>query len=356
MRFGVVILFFFGFLAFANAQENPSSKQTVSPSIGLEVGDKAPAFTLRDQFDHGQSNETLRGSNGTVLLFFRSADWWPFCKAQLVQLQNARERFESQGIKLAAISYDSPEILKDFANRHKIGFSLLADPRSKIIRSFNVLNAEATGIEKGMAHPGFFYIDKSSVIREKYFEAKYTDRFTPNNVIGKLLPELAEEVGQHLEAPHLRLTLAQSDRTAVPGSRVSLIAEVELPPDVHVYSPEVKGYKPIQLALQASPKIELTSLTYPNSKVLYLEAIQEHVPVFEGKFRITQDVTVTPSRTRDIIRSVVSAGRTISITGELKYQACDKTVCYPPTSVPVMWRLQVLPLDLKRSPEGIRHK
>jgi hypothetical protein len=75
MRFGVVILFFFGFLAFANAQENPSSKQTVSPSIGLEVGDKAPAFTLRDQFDHGQSNETLRGSNGTVLLFFRSADW-----------------------------------------------------------------------------------------------------------------------------------------------------------------------------------------------------------------------------------------------------------------------------------------
>jgi hypothetical protein len=273
-----------------------------------------------------------------------------------VQLQNARERFESQGIKLAAISYDSPEILKDFANRHKIGFSLLADPRSKIIRSFNVLNAEATGIEKGMAHPGFFYIDKSSVIREKYFEAKYTDRFTPNNVIGKLLPELAEEVGQHLEAPHLRLTLAQSDRTAVPGSRVSLIAEVELPPDVHVYSPEVKGYRPIQLALQASPEIELTSLTYPNSKVLYLEAIQEHVPVFEGKFRITQDVTVTPSRTRDIIRSVVSAGRTISITGELKYQACDKTVCYPPTSVPVMWRLQVLPLDLKRSPEGIRHK
>jgi hypothetical protein len=116
---------------------------------------------------------------------------------------------------------------------------LLADPDSKIIVSFNVLNAEATGKNKGMAHPGFFYIDSGGVIREKYFERKYTNRFTPNNVIGKLFPELTEEVSQKIEAPHLRLTLEQSDRDVVPGSRVSLIAEIELSPDTHVYSPGV---------------------------------------------------------------------------------------------------------------------
>jgi hypothetical protein len=44
-------------------------------SIGLAVGDKAPAFSLHDQFGHTQTLETLKGSNGTVLLFFRSADW-----------------------------------------------------------------------------------------------------------------------------------------------------------------------------------------------------------------------------------------------------------------------------------------
>jgi len=273
-----------------------------------------------------------------------------------VQLQNAKQRFEKNGIKVAAISYDSPAILKDFADRHQIEFPLLADPDSQIIRSFNVLNAEATGKEKGMAHPGFFYIDASGVIREKYFEAKYTDRFTPNNVIGKLFPELTEEVNGKIEAPHLRLTLAQSDRDVVPGSRVSLIAEIELPADTHVYSPGVQGYKPIQLTLHEVPGIELAPVTYPASKVLYLEAIQEHVPVFEGKFRITQDVTVNFSRTADGVRSLVSAKKTIRITGELKYQACDKTVCYPPTSVPVMWSLQVFPLDLKRSPDAIRHR
>lgn len=272
-----------------------------------------------------------------------------------MQLQNAKQRFEKQGIKLAAISYDTPAIMKDFTARHGIQFPLLADPDSQIIRSFNVLNAEATGKNKGMAHPGFFYIDSDGIIREKYFEVNYTDRFTPNNVIAKLFPELTEEVTANVDAPHLRLTLEQSDRNVVPGSRVTLIAEIELPSRVHVYAPGVQGYNPIQLTLKG-PGLELAPVTYPEPKILYLEAIREQVPVFEGKFRITQDATVPFSHARDGLRAVFSSEKNISISGELKYQACDNKVCFPPTSVPVMWRLQVAPLDLERSPEAIRHK
>jgi len=44
-------------------------------SIGLAVGQKAPNFSTRDEFGRVQTLETLKGSNGTVLLFFRSADW-----------------------------------------------------------------------------------------------------------------------------------------------------------------------------------------------------------------------------------------------------------------------------------------
>ena len=43
--------------------------------IGLAVGEKAPTFSIRDQFGRVQTLETLKGRNGTVLLFFRSADW-----------------------------------------------------------------------------------------------------------------------------------------------------------------------------------------------------------------------------------------------------------------------------------------
>jgi len=44
-------------------------------SIGLAVGQKAPAFSVHDQFGRIQTLETLKGAKGTVLLFFRSADW-----------------------------------------------------------------------------------------------------------------------------------------------------------------------------------------------------------------------------------------------------------------------------------------
>ena len=249
-----------------------------------------------------------------------------------MQLQNAKAKFEQQGIKLAAISYDSQAILREFAKSHKIEFPLLADPESKVIRSFKVLNEEAKGMNKGMSHPGFFYIDQSGVIRERYFEAKYTNRFTANNVIGRLFPELTQEVSQTAEAALLRLTLLQSDRTVVPGSRLTLMVDVELPPSVHVYSPGVKGYKPIQLVLHPPGGIEPAPAIYPSSKILYLQAIKEQVPVFEGKFRIAQDVTIPVSKVGAGIRAVLGSASTVSITGELQYQACDATICYPPTS------------------------
>ena len=44
-------------------------------SIGLAVGQKAPAFSARDQSGRVQTLDSLKGTNGTVLLFFRSADW-----------------------------------------------------------------------------------------------------------------------------------------------------------------------------------------------------------------------------------------------------------------------------------------
>jgi hypothetical protein len=44
-------------------------------SIGLAVGQKAPNFSLHDQSGRTQTLDSLKGANGTVLLFFRSADW-----------------------------------------------------------------------------------------------------------------------------------------------------------------------------------------------------------------------------------------------------------------------------------------
>src|SRR5260370_19137102 len=73
MKFGAVLLLLLDLHALAGAQESAIIKEGASSSIRLEIGQRAPAFTLRDQLGHEQSNETLRGSNGTIVLFFRSA-------------------------------------------------------------------------------------------------------------------------------------------------------------------------------------------------------------------------------------------------------------------------------------------
>jgi hypothetical protein len=231
---------------------------------------------------------------------------------------------------------------------------LLADPDSKTIQAYGVLNEEATGMQKGFARPGYFFIDPNGIIREKFFEAKYRERLTGNSLIAKLFPELGQEVTETVEAPHLQLALEQSDSIGVPGTRVTLVAEVRLPPDVHVYAPGTEGYKPIKLVIEPTTEVELKPLVYPASKILYLPAIKERVPVFEGTFRISQDVKVGTGSVFG--GSFAKDGTTIAITGKLEYQACDKTVCYLPTSVPVKWQLQVFPLDRTRVPENIRHK
>jgi len=252
------------------------------------------------------------------------------------------------------VSYDSEEILKYFAERHKIGYPLLADPDSKTIREYGVFNAEATGMQRGFARPGYFFIDTHGVIREKFFEAKYRERLTGNSIIAKLFPELGEEVTDRIEAPHLQVALEQSDRAGVPGTRIALSTEVRLPPDVHVYAPGVQGYKPIKMVMGVMPEMELKPAEYPKSKTLYLAAIKESVPVYEGTFRIRQDVKVSSAAA--FWGSLGKDGKTFTLTGKLEYQACDKTTCFVPTSVPVKWELQVFPLDRTRAPVEIRHK
>jgi peroxiredoxin len=323
-------------------------------AVGLNVGQKAPAFSARDQFGGEQTLDSLKGAKGTVLLFYRSADWCPYCKGQLIQLQAARARFEKQGIKLAGVSYDSVDILKFFAGRRKIEFPLLSDPDSQIIRAYQVLNSEAVGPNQGMARPGYFFIDTNGIIREKFFEAKYRERLTGNDVLAKLFPELGEDVSDTVEAPHLQLSVGQSDRVGVPGNLVTLTTEIKLPPDVHVYAPGTKGYKPIKLVIDALPDFELRQANYPRAKILFLPAIKEKVPVFEGTFQIRQELKV--NSTAAYSSALGADGKSVAIHGQLEYQACDSKICFLPASVPITWNLQIVPLDRQRAPDDIRHK
>jgi hypothetical protein len=119
-------------------------------------------------------------------------------------------------------------------------------------------------------------------------------------------------------------------------------------------APGAEGYRTVNLVIGSTPDVQLKPAVYPRPKLLYLPAIKERVPVFENIFRISEDVQL--STAADFNTSLGANGKTLTVAGKLEYQACDKTTCFPPTSVPVQWQLQVVPLDRTRVPEDLRRK
>jgi hypothetical protein len=161
-------------------------------------------------------------------------------------------------------------------------------------------------------------------------------------------------IGLPVEAPHLKVALAQSDSEGMPGSQVTLAAEVRLTPEVHIYAPGAKGYKPIQLVLDVMPEMRFAPAIYPKSRILSLPEINERIPVFDGTLRILQDMTV--STAPEFWQSLGKEGKLFTITGKLDYQACDDHMCYLPNSVPVKWQVRVFPLDRNRAAAEIQPK
>ena len=108
--------------------------------LGPQVGTRVPDFTLVDQKGQSRTLASLMGPKGLMLVFYRSADWCPYCKTQLAELQTRAADLAKNGIGLAAVSYDSVPVLADFSKRRGITFPLLSDPGSQTIKRYGILN------------------------------------------------------------------------------------------------------------------------------------------------------------------------------------------------------------------------
>jgi peroxiredoxin len=316
----------------------------------LQPGSRIPAFTLKDQDGDAQTLKSLSGPNGLLLLFNRSADWCPFCKSQLIDLETARHNFESKGIHVASITYDSTQILKAFATRRNLHYSLLSDPDSTIIDAFGVRNhdAEATGTKAGIAIPNYFLIAPDGTIRQRYAETELLDRVTASYVYESLFGSgTAQPASASVlpHAPHLGVTLTQSDVSAAPGARILLTVQFSLEKGSHVYAPgaEAFGYHPIRITLAPSDLYQEGSPTYGHPTILEFAQLKEKVPVFESSTAITQNLWAVRSPKTN---AQFAEHPDIVIHGTLEYQVCTDFTCFPPEKKPVSWKLHVSPSDL----------
>lgn len=150
------------------------------------VGDKAPAVTGTDIAGTTRTLKHLAGRKGTVLMFFRSASWCPFCKAQLIAMNdNAVAGLASRDYTLVGLSYDDPAVLAKFAAERKVTWPLLSDPQSKVIDGWQLRDpAYPRGnMAYGVPLPAVYVIDRKGVIRARLMEDNYRKRPQPEAVL-----------------------------------------------------------------------------------------------------------------------------------------------------------------------------
>lgn len=153
-----------------------ADEEDLAEKSGLAIGSKAPAFALTNQFGKETSLEALLNKGPVAVVFHRSVDWCMYCKLQMIQLQRIEKEINAAGAQVVAISYDSADMLRTYAKRHKISFPLLSDPKSKTIDAFDIRYKEAPPESSGFARHAAFIVDQKGIIRSKIFRLSYKEK------------------------------------------------------------------------------------------------------------------------------------------------------------------------------------
>ena len=102
----------------------------------LEIGMKAPNFTLKDKNGNNVSLSDFLGKR--VVLYFYPKDNTPGCTRQACAFAGAYKQFEAKGIEVIGISKDSVASHVKFAEKYDLPFVLLSDPDRIAIEAYGV--------------------------------------------------------------------------------------------------------------------------------------------------------------------------------------------------------------------------
>jgi mycoredoxin-dependent peroxiredoxin len=129
--------------------------------MAVEVGSKAPDFTLNDYNREKVSLASFQGVKNVLLVFYPFA-FSGICTGELCQVRDELADYQNDRVQAIGISVDSPFALKAWAAKEGYEFPLVSDfwPHGEVAKAYGVFN-EASG----MANRGTFLIDKEGVIR-----------------------------------------------------------------------------------------------------------------------------------------------------------------------------------------------
>ena len=149
----------------------------------LEVGMKAPDFTLQDKDGRSVSLSDFYGKR--VVLYFYPKDNTPGCTRQACAFAGAYQAFQTKGVEVIGISRDSVASHVKFAEKHGLPFVLLSDPTRQAIEAYGVWQEKKTcgKVSMGVVRTTFL-IDAEGKIE------KIMPRVKPDTNAAEILAEL----------------------------------------------------------------------------------------------------------------------------------------------------------------------
>jgi peroxiredoxin Q/BCP len=140
----------------------------------LNVGDKAPSFSLSDQDGKKVSLSDFKGRK-LLLYFYPKADT-PGCTKQGCSIRDASKELKKLGVAAVGISPDEPAKQKKFDDKYSLGFPLLSDPDHKVARAYGAWGKKSM---YGKTYEGIirssFVIDETGKIIQASYKVKPLD-------------------------------------------------------------------------------------------------------------------------------------------------------------------------------------
>jgi len=302
---------------------------------GPKIGEKVPDFTLADQDGKQRSLHELMGSKGLLLIFSRSADWCPFCRSQLVELQESAEALRRNGINPASITYDSQEVLRRFSDTYHVSYPMLSDKGSVVIRKFGILNTNVPpDVTRfyGMPFPGQYLIEPDGTVKDKLFLPDFEERPTASEVLLKDFGVGGSSSA--IKAQDVKAKVIISDTQSYGGHRLGVMVAFEVAPGWHIYgSPLPPEYRVTRVKF-STDLVQSQTLKFPASTPLKLEALGQTLPVYHGSFKAVGHI---------LLKQPLPPGD-YKLSGTIEFQECNDNECKIPQSVPFALPLKIDPL------------
>jgi peroxiredoxin Q/BCP len=140
----------------------------------LEVGTKAPDFTLPDQ--NGQMHSLSDYLGQKVILYFYPKDMTAGCTKQACAFGELYPQFREKGAVVLGVSKDSVASHKRFEEKHGLPFTLLSDVDREVIQAYDVWKEKKNygKVSMGVLRTTYL-IDENGIIIKGFDKVKAAD-------------------------------------------------------------------------------------------------------------------------------------------------------------------------------------